>query len=132
MNPFDFVPKHKSDVSGIPQLARLRDEEIQPVIPHLLEWIQDMNWPVAQEVLNILAARQNLVESCLPGILRTEEKDSIWKYWIISELLPRFEKPLSEELLATLRRITQQPNQDEVLEEVDRMARKYLKCCGNC
>ena len=126
MDPHVFVPKNKFDTFGIPLLNQMSDAEILPAIPRLLEWIQDMNWPVAAEVVSLLAKHQSITEPELVRILHPDEKDSIWKYWIIAELLPRFEKPLSEELLAAVRRIAEHPNRDESLEEADLMAREYL------
>ena len=42
-----LVPKDKYDITVISELKKLSDTEIKSIIPGLLEWIQDMDWPVA-------------------------------------------------------------------------------------
>lgn len=54
-NIYDLVPKNKSDISHLKELESLSDDEIRPVLFMLLEWIKDMNWPVAPKILVILA-----------------------------------------------------------------------------
>lgn len=39
----DLIPKDKFDNSTINQLCRLTDDEMQPIIFDLLEWLQDYN-----------------------------------------------------------------------------------------
>ena len=51
---FDLVPKDKFDVSGIEKLRRIGIEEAEPILGSLLEWVQDLNWPVAQELIKVL------------------------------------------------------------------------------
>lgn len=43
MRAEELVPKNKFDFSGIEELHMLSDEEIEPVLPFLLEWMKDMN-----------------------------------------------------------------------------------------
>lgn len=50
----DLVPKNKFDLNGIEALKTLSDEEILPVIPELLAWMKDLNWPVAKEMPALL------------------------------------------------------------------------------
>jgi len=49
-----LIPKHKDDQEVIENLRKLSFEEIKPIIPDLLEWLQDMNWPIARPVTEIL------------------------------------------------------------------------------
>jgi len=35
-------------------------DEIKPIVPELLTWIQDMNWPVARPVADYLGQSQNI------------------------------------------------------------------------
>ena len=58
----DLIPKDKFDVSSFEQLMALNDAEIDPIIPELLKWIQDMNWPVAPSVIKVV--EHNKVSSC--------------------------------------------------------------------
>lgn len=124
---YDLVPKHKSDSSHIKDLERLSDDEIRPVLFPLLEWIQDINWPVAADVLPILAKHSKDVVPLIIEVLSPEEKDDIWKFWIIKELLPLF--PYSEltGIIPCLERIVSEPAKGEIAEEVNIQADIFLK-----
>ena len=56
----------------------------------LLEWIADMNWPVAQELIKVLPRFHKELMIDIKYILSDKVDDSIWKYWIINSLLPLF------------------------------------------
>ena len=86
----DLVPKNKFDSSNIERLKHLTDNEIEPILPSLLEWIQDCNWPVAGDILPVLALHQSALVPLIHRVLSPHEKDDIWKYWIITCLVPLF------------------------------------------
>ena len=65
----------------------------------LLEWIADMNWPVALEIIHVLPKFHKELLPSIEPILLNRENDIIWKYWIISQLLIQFPK---ESLLTLL------------------------------
>ena len=46
-----LIPQNKFDTSTIKQLERIKTEQISTISMQLLEWIADMNWPVAQELI---------------------------------------------------------------------------------
>jgi len=48
---FELIPKDKFDTSGIYALYKIAPDEVEPILASLLEWIQDLNWPVAQELI---------------------------------------------------------------------------------
>lgn len=42
----DVLPRHKYDNARVEMIKNLDRDKILPLLPNLLEWIQDMNWPV--------------------------------------------------------------------------------------
>lgn len=52
----ELIPKHKDDQKVIAGLKKLSFDELKPIIPELLEWMQDMNWPIA-DILKAFADR---------------------------------------------------------------------------
>ena len=90
MDVHALVPKDKCDCSHIEELKRLSASEIEPILPRLLAWIQDINWPVAADLLPVLAQRQTALLPLIREILRAEETDDVWKYWILTSLAPLF------------------------------------------
>ena len=43
-----FIPKDKFDMAAVERLALVRPEQISGIERPLLEWIADINWPVAK------------------------------------------------------------------------------------
>lgn len=113
MNIRDLIPKDKFDESGIEGLKKLSFEQIRPIIPDLLEWLQDMNWPVARPVADILEPFSNRITPELVAILKST--DVMWKYWILGNLIKHANDPL---ILNELERIVKYPTNDEIENEI--------------
>ena len=122
-----LVPKDKCDGSHIEELKRLSDGEIEPILPRLLAWIQDINWPVAAELLPVLAQRQTALLPLIREILRVEETDDVWKYWILTSLAPLFSEESVQSLRPALERIVTAPTRGEIEEEVTSAAASLLR-----
>lgn len=58
-----------------------------------LEWLQDYNWPVSGDILQVLIDRQNLVVPYLSDILAG--KDIMWQYWIMELFIPKIKKSVN-------------------------------------
>jgi hypothetical protein len=73
-----LLPENKHDTAKAAALVALGFPQVEPVLPQILEWLQDMNWPVAR-VLEPLVADIGLT---LAPHIRTilETGDDIWKY----------------------------------------------------
>lgn len=82
----DLIPKDKFDNSTIKQLNKLTDKEIKPIIYKLLEWLQDLNWPIAQEILPIIIKHQEVVVPYISSILNGQ--DIMWKIWVMELIIP--------------------------------------------
>lgn len=123
---FDLVPKNKFDTSGIETLRGLDDEEIAPVLPYLLEWIQDLNWSVAAEVIPVLAMHSAALLPHVRRVLSRDETDGMWKYWVVTALLPRFPNADIAALADVLERIADEPTADEAEAEADIAAGELL------
>jgi len=121
----DLIPKHKHDTSTIKQLMGLTEKEIQPILPALLEWMADMNWPVAPHIVKVLAQFPNGITPLIKQALSPEADDNILKYWIISELLPQLPYENQYQLWHDFGRIADSPTDKEKMEEVDSLARKF-------
>ena len=115
MNEQKLIPKDKFDLDAAKRLSLATPEQVSAVATPLLEWIADMNWPVALEIIHVLPKFHKELLPSIEPILLNRENDIIWKYWIISQLLIQFPK----ESLLTLLPIIQEyadlipPNEDE-------------------
>ena len=123
-----MLPKDKFDSEAVKRLSGLDDEQIEPIVPQLLEWIQDMNWPVAQLVCELLNEHYSVVEPQLYELLKPGQTDDIWKYNIIKYLIGgRCGRPNDERLMTEIMRIAQHPTDSEKAELVDQAAKEFLK-----
>lgn len=113
----ELVPKNKFDTGVIDHLKKLSFEELKPIIPKLLEWLQDMNWPVASLVSDILTPYADQITPELISILKT--KDGMWKYWILINFGRISTDPI---FLREVGRIANFPTSDEIEDEVNLIA----------
>lgn len=121
MNEEELIPKDKFDLDVAKRLSLATPEQVSVVAIPLLEWIADINWPVASEIIHILPKFHKELLPSIEQILVNRDNDIIWKYSIISQLLIQFPK----ESLLTLHPIIQEyaeliPNNEdeEDLKEV--------------
>lgn len=111
MNIKSLVPKDKLDIETAEKLMQYSYEEIKPIIPNLLEWIQDMNWPVARTVAEYLIT---ISENLTPEIVEIlNGDDEMWKYWTIGVFGIYSEKNLQPEVLEIINRIAINPTIEE-------------------
>ena len=121
MDVIDLIPKHKDDQVVIAALKKLSFEEIKPIVPDLLEWLQDINWPIAGPVAEVLEPFSHKIVPEIIEILKTN--DGLWKLWTLTTLA-RTTSNLT--LLTEIKRIAEHPTRDELIEEVDIEAKAII------
>lgn len=122
----DLVPKNKYDLNGIEALKTLSDEEILPVIPELLAWMRDLNWPVAKEMPALLVLHQKVIIPYIIEIFQPEQLECDWKTYIIWVLLPLLDEEHLPVLKPYLERIIENPTEGEIMEETNIAAEEFL------
>ncbi|HLP21481.1 MAG TPA: DUF5071 domain-containing protein [Chitinophagales bacterium] len=122
MNIRELIPKHKHDTLTAEKLKDYSYAEIKPIIPDLLEWIQDMNWPVARPVAAYLETLTEYISEDILEILKGD--DEVWKYWTIMYLGAVTQ---DNEVLNEIKRIAHNPTKAEIIDEVDEEARRILE-----
>lgn len=80
-----LVPKNKFDDGNLDRIMALSDSEMQTIIPNLLEWTKDINWPIAMPIINILVRRERIIVPYLKTVLMS--KDWEWEKWILEYLV---------------------------------------------
>jgi hypothetical protein len=96
---FDLVPSNKHDIGKVAALEALGYPAIDPILPQLLVWIQDINWPVARKLCPVLAGIGQPLAPYLREVLRGS--DDIWIYWILNDIVshsPSLVQSLKDEL----------------------------------
>lgn len=76
-----LVPGTKMDILTAQKAVRAGYPVIKPVLPVLLFWLQDYNWPVAQVLAPFLASIGAPLKEEVVQVLQSG--DLIWKHWIL-------------------------------------------------
>ncbi|MEL6252263.1 MAG: DUF5071 domain-containing protein [Bacteroidota bacterium] len=121
----NLIPKDKGDVETAQKLFSYTYEEIRSIVPDLLGWIQDMNWPVARPVSEYLESISEDITEEILVILQGD--DDIWKYWRIHVFGLWSKKEIHLLLLKEIKRIAESPTESETKEEVQEVALELLQ-----
>jgi hypothetical protein len=119
-----LLPRDKHDLVRAEAIVSAGYPAVEPLMPHLLEWLQDMNWPVARVLAPFLARVGAPLERHLRLVF--ESTDDIWKYWVIHSVIA--ESPELRRIFRDdLQRLASSPTENERVEEVDEVARTVLQ-----
>ena len=100
------------------------NEKIIPLLPGLLEWTKDMNWPIAKSVIELLLIfPKEIVPHVQEALL---SKDDSWKYYILIFLVRELPIESKEQFKEYLIRLAENPTQNEIDEEIDEIAFEIL------
>lgn len=69
----DYLPKNKHDFERVYKLKKMDRTEPLPLLSGLMEWIQDMNWPIAEEVAELLLTFPNEIVPIVKDVLITDD-----------------------------------------------------------
>ncbi|MGW7158358.1 DUF5071 domain-containing protein [Paenibacillus taichungensis] len=117
MNVREWLPRDKHDYEAVRKLSELSNEELRDIIPELMEWLQDGNWPIARSVEDLLL---RFGEELIPHIQNVfKTKDPQWEYFMLTGLISRLPSRYLIVLKVDLERILKNPTEDEMLEELD-------------
>jgi hypothetical protein len=109
-----MVPLDKYDVQALNELAIASDDAVMANASALLEWLQDANWPVYQGVLNRLKPLGDKLVIPISEILRGD--DSIWKSWIVYDLIGGFDTQSQALYSDVLKEVLLSASQDDYRE----------------
>ncbi len=123
-DPFTFVPRHKSDLERAEAAVTVGYPAVAPILPVLLEWLQDMNWPVARVLAPFLAGIGAPLESAVREVL--DGHDYIWTYWVLREVVAE-SAYLRRSFRPHLERLASEATDGERAEELDELARWLLE-----
>lgn len=119
-----LIPQHKKDFERTRAVIAAGYPAVEPILPELLAWLQDCNWPVAQGLAPFLASIGEPLVPHIQHVMGTD--DDIWKYWMITMLMaesPEIAGAFREEL----ERLAFAPTEREKSEELDDVARDALQ-----
>lgn len=119
-----LLPSDKLETDKAEAIIAQGFPAVEPVLPALLEWMQDINWPVAQPLQPFLASIGVPLAPHVRYVLET--KDEIWKYWVVRCLVGESVE-LARVLNPELQRLALDPTPGEHEEELDVIAKEILQ-----
>ena len=117
-----LIPESKFDFGAI---QRLDPKALSPILPELLVWLQDINWPVAIPMSKILLTVPNEIVPHVRNVLHTN--DSEWIEWCLQYIVSFLPVALIRELELELQRIAYSPTKEEVEGESHLTAQELLQ-----
>ncbi|MBY9081798.1 DUF5071 domain-containing protein [Paenibacillus sp. HN-1] len=120
-----YLPRDKHDFESVAVLKNVDKSITITLIPQLLEWLQDMNWPIAQEVAKLLLQYPEETVPHVKAVLQMD--DDIWKEWCLRYFVQELPVELFACFKSDLIRISSNPTPGEVLEEVHETAKEILE-----
>ncbi|MFF2089381.1 DUF5071 domain-containing protein [Paenibacillus sp. NPDC058174] len=106
-----FLPKNKHDIESVEALSGLERSLVLPLLPKLLEWLQDFNWPIASGIVDLLSKYKNEIIPHIEEILSMH--DMIWSYNILTYLIQDWDTEYVSVLSSSLRELAQTMDYDE-------------------
>jgi hypothetical protein len=119
----ELLPKDKHDMERATALVSTGYPTVAPILPDLLEWLQDGNWPVAHVIGPFLASIGAPLTEDVRRILQTQ--DHLWKYWILVDVVAHSPE-LAITLYPDLVKITEGDPVDEDEKNVKEVAKEIL------
>jgi hypothetical protein len=119
-----LIPRNKGDFDRAHAVVALGYPAVEPILPELLRWLRDMNWPITRVLGAFLAGIGAPLAPYLRRILSGD--DGTWKYWIIGSVIGA-NRELFELFKDDLQRMANNPTPEERTEEIDQQAREILE-----
>jgi len=117
------LPTDKYDTRGAEALVKRGFPAATPVLPQLLEWIRDGNWPVARVLAPFIATAGTSLVPHAQRILRGD--DNTWKYFLLQDVVAK-STSLAALLRPDLERLSRQATGGEMAEGLPSMADSLL------
>ncbi len=119
----ELLPHDKFETDKAEAIVRLGFPRIEPILSSLLEWMQDINWPVARVLHPFLLSIGLPLCPYIKDILRS--RDACWKYCILQHIVQHshnLSMALKEELLL----LVKNPSKEDIEEGIDIIATAIL------
>lgn len=119
-----LIPESKFDFGAIQRLQQLEPQQLIPILPELLVWLQDINWPVAIPMSKILLTVPDEIVPHVRDVLHTD--DTEWIEWCLQYIVGLLPVALIRKLEPEIRRIADSPTQWEYETESHITAQEIL------
>lgn len=119
-----YLPTDKHDFDSVEKLKQLDRESLIPLLPFLMEWMQDINWPITKEIAKILITFPEEIVPQVKYVLSTD--DDCWVYWTLLYLVKEMPSEIKKLFVKELNEIIEFKFQYEEVENVREAAQEIL------
>jgi hypothetical protein len=119
-----LVPTSKYDTVAAERAVKAGWPAVEPVVEELLEWLRDINWPVARLLAPFLGSVGTPLVPYVRPILRGD--DAMWKYWIVATVIADSPLEVVAELRDDLQSLAANPDTEEADAGVPEVALEAL------
>ncbi len=120
----DFLPRSVYDVDKVAEIKKLDRDTQMSLLQDLLVFTQDMNWPVAPSVLEILLTFPEEIVPHVQTVLSSE--DDNWKWFLLHFLVIKLPIASKVQFKDYLLKVAENPTNMERAEELDEIAKEIL------
>ena len=119
-----LLPRNVYDVDQVGQIKKLDRNILVSLLPGLLKFTQDINWPVAPGILEILLTFPKEIVPHVQAALSSD--DDNWKWFILHSLVIKLPVESRVHFKEYLTRVAETPTQNELAEELDEISKEIL------
>jgi hypothetical protein len=100
MDPTALCPRNKHDFERVNALIAAGPKAAEPILPQILQWLQDFNWPIAEPIAEPIADfLVSVGEPLIPHLRKVlTTNDDMWIYWTLQHVVSRLPSDLVREL----------------------------------
>ena len=124
-DPRTLVPRHKQDFESVEAIVEVGYPRVAPILPDLLEWVRDTNWPVARPLSKFLVAVGQPIIPHISAVLRGT--DGCWKASCLLGIVADLPNSAVEDLRPELECLVSSPTAGDINEEINLHAAEALQ-----
>ena len=125
MDKSSLIPVSKHDFETVERIKITEPKNIQEVLPQIFEWIEDINWPIAPELIKVLTGFDEMIIPFVIDLIRNP--DGLREYSIYYFMLPLLTNRQLCLLKEELERVANNPSFFEKEEGYNKIALQYLQ-----
>ena len=121
----NLLPSNKFDVEQAKKLKDLDRSQVLLLLPELINYTQDINWPVAPIIVDTLLKFPIEIVPSVQAVLA--EDDDSWKWFLLNYLVSKLPLDSKFHFKEYLIRVAEIPTESEIAEELDYVSKNILE-----
>lgn len=121
----NLLPGNKNDVEQAKKLKDLDRSQVLLLLPDLIGYTKDINWPVAPIVVETLLRFPTEIIPSVQAVLA--EDDDNWKWFLLNYLVSKLPLDSKFHFKGYLIRVAETPTESEMAEELDYLSKSILE-----